>query len=185
MAVIFFDFVVVGHAGAGKTNKLPTNHADVAAVHGIAEHALDGVLAKKREKGSGLDLVQGFVLLRRREKVKAFQSLQAIAINLARSLLALIAELGGSVFERRLCVAITVAAVRAGELVVNADGDASFARSGAGIVGGKNARSGSGDDEGFGFGEEAEWNADGFALGGEEGGFAVERINEDSAESCG
>ena len=65
LPVIFVDFVVIAHARAGKADELPADHAGVAAVNGIAKHALDGVLAEECEKDRGLDLLQGFVLLAR------------------------------------------------------------------------------------------------------------------------
>ena len=78
--------------------------------------------------------------------MKILQALQALAVELARRLFALIAEFSRRIFEGRLCITKTIAAVGAGELAVNVDGDASLARAGAGVVGGKNTRSCGGDD---------------------------------------
>src|SRR5216683_2605082 len=124
----------------------PAHHAGISAVYGIAEHTFDGVLTKESEENRGLDLPQSFVLLDSGKQKKTFQSLQAFTVNLARRFFALIAEFGRGVFERRLCVAVTIAAVRASKLTVDVDGDASLACSRAGVVGGKYPRGCSGDD---------------------------------------
>jgi hypothetical protein len=79
----------------------------------------------------------------------------------------------------------TVAAIGAGELAVNVDGDARFARAWAGVIGGEDAGGSGGDDQGFGLGEKAKRDADWFLVGGEQSGFAIEGINEDAAEGCG
>jgi len=97
----------------------------------------------------------------------------------------LVAENGRGIFKGWLDVAKTIAAVGAGELAVDEDGDARFACAWAGVVGGENARGSTGDDQGLGLGEKAKRDAQGFLFGGEKRGLAVEGINEDATECCG
>ena len=172
-AVVFLDFVEIAHAWAGKADELPANHAGIASVERIAKHSFDGVLAEESEEQGGFDFVKGSVLFGGREEVEAGERFQTFAIDSAGSLFALIAEVGGGVFERRLSVAIAIAAVGAGELAVDVDGDASFAGAGAGFVRRENTGRGCSDDQSFFFGEETEWNANGFVLSGEERCFAI------------
>src|SRR5437879_3574659 len=47
---VLVDFVAVTHLGAGISGQLPTDQAGVAAVHGIAEHAFDGVRPQELEE---------------------------------------------------------------------------------------------------------------------------------------
>ncbi len=183
-AVVFFDFVEVAHTRAGEADELPANHPGIAAVHGVAEHSFDGVLAEESEENGGFDLLQSFVLAGGWQEMKIIQALQSFAIDLARGFFALITEFTRGIFEGRLRVAVAIAAVGTGELAVDVDGDACFARAGAGFVGGEDARSSSGDNQSLGLGEKAKRNADWFLLGGEERGFAIERIDEDATEGC-
>ncbi len=164
MAVIFFNLVVVAHAWPGKADELPANHVRVTTVHGIAEHAFDGVLAEEREEKGGLNLLQGFVLPGGREEVKTHEIFQAVAVDLPRSFFSLIAELVCSIFERGLRVAKSIATVGAGELSIDIDRNTGFASAGAGVVGRENARGRGSDDESFFFGEKAERDADWFPL---------------------
>ena len=98
----------------------------------------------------------------------------------------MIAELGGGVCKGGLRVAKTIAAVGAGELAVDVDGNAGFAGARARIVSGENAGGCGGNDQSFLFREEAKRDAERFVLGGEERRSAVKRINEDAAEGgCG
>src|SRR5579864_4975697 len=115
--------------------------------------------------------------------MKVLQTLQAIAVNLARRGAALVAKFARSLLKRRLGIAKTVATVLPGELAVDEDGDTGFSRAGAGVIRREDARSRGGDDKGLSFREEAQRDADGFVLRAEERGFAVQRINEDAAES--
>jgi len=126
--------------------------------------------------------LEGLVLSRGAEEFKSCERFQAIAIDFTRRLFALIAEFDGGFFEGRLCVAKTVAAVGAGELAVDVDGDAGFAGAGAGVVRRENARGSGRDDQGFFFGKEAKRDANGLVLGSEKRSFAIERINQDAAE---
>ncbi len=185
MAVILLDFVEVAHPRAGKANELPTNHAGISAVHGIAKHAFDGVLAKERKEKRGFDFAQGFVLLRGREKMKALEALQTFAIDLPGRGAALVPELAGCVFKGRVSVAKTIEAIGTCKLAIDKDGHPGFASTGAGVVGREDTRGSGGHNESFRFGQNTKRNANRFVLCGEEGSFAVERIDEDAAQSCG
>ena len=154
-------------------------------MHWVAEHSFDGVSAEEREENGRFDLLQGFVLFLGREEMKACQVFQAFAVDFARRFFALVAEFVRSFFEGRLRVAITIAAVGAGELAVDVDRDAGFARARAGIVRREDARHRSGDDEGFGFGKKTKWNSHRLLLRGEQRRLAIERVDNDSAEGGG
>src|SRR5215472_17353737 len=109
LAVVFLDFVVIAHARTGEAHQLPANHACVSAMHGIAEHAFDGVLAEQREKDCRLDLAQSLVLRGRCEEMKTAQAFQAFAVDFARRGGTLVTELARRILERRLRVAKTIA----------------------------------------------------------------------------
>ena len=177
--------VEVAHARARKTHKLPADHARVSAVKGITEHAFDGVLAEERKEDRRFDFVQGFVLRSGSEEMKTLKGFQTFAVDLARRGAALITEFARSIFKRRLRIAKPIAAVRAGELAIDENGNAGFARAGAGFVGREDARRGGSNDEGFGLREKAKREANGLVLRSEERSFAVQRIHENAAQSCG
>ncbi len=181
------DFVVIAHARAGESDQLPADHVHVAAVHGIAEHSFDGVLAQQREEVRVLDLLQLFVLLLGRESVEAFQALQPFAIRFAGRRLALIAEFARSIFvERALRVAVAVASLRTGKLAVDVDHHAGFLRARTGIVARENARRGGRDDQRFLLGEKAQRNLQGlggFFLRKQARNPAVQRIHQHAADA--
>src|SRR6266852_4205508 len=70
---VLIHIVIVAHSWAGKTDQLPAHHVDVAAMHRIAEHALDGVLPQERKKQSGFDLLQLLVLPGGSQLIKTLQ----------------------------------------------------------------------------------------------------------------
>src|SRR5262245_57695432 len=115
--------------------------------------------------------------------MKTAQAFQAFAIDLARRGGTLVAELARRVFERRLRVAKAIAAVGAGKLAINKDGDTGFTCTRTGIVGREDARGSRGNSESFGFGEEAKWDAKRPVLRGEERSLAVKRVDKNAAES--
>src|SRR5262249_11481408 len=45
--VILIDLLVIAHSRTGEADQLPAQHIDIPSVHGIAEHAFDGVSAKQ------------------------------------------------------------------------------------------------------------------------------------------
>src|SRR5258708_5035211 len=47
---VLVDFVAIAHLGAGIADQLPADQSGVAAVHGVAEHAFDGVSAQQLEE---------------------------------------------------------------------------------------------------------------------------------------
>src|SRR6202030_3889543 len=119
--------VIVAHARAREADQLPSDHIHVAAVNGIAEHALNRVFTQQSKKVRAFDLLQLLVLLFGREAIEALQSFQAFAIRFTRRGLALVAELARSVFVKRsLGVTETVAPVRPGKLAVDVDDHAGF-----------------------------------------------------------
>lgn len=140
------NVVVIGHAGAGEADELPAKHSSISAVDWIAKHAFDRVLTEESEENGRLNFLQSAVLVWGGEKFKTFQIFQSFAIDFARREFALIPELWWRIFERRLCVAETIAAIGACELAINVDCDACFMCAGTGIVGREDAGSGSGDD---------------------------------------
>ena len=96
----------------------PINPA-LAAVHRIAEHPFEGVLAQHAEELRGLDGPQPLVPLGRRKVREIAQFLDPLAVDLLRRRLALVAVLRHGFDEGRLGVAILVAPVGAGELPVD------------------------------------------------------------------
>ena len=164
---------------------MPSDHAYVAAVHGIAKHAFNGVLAKEKEEESGFDFAQSLVLRSGSEEMKALEALQTVAVNLPWRSAALIAEFACSVFKGRLRVTKAIPAIGTRKLTINEDSHAGFSRAGARIVRREDARGRSRNDESFRFGEKAERNSHRLMLCGEKRGFAVKRINEDAPESSG
>ena len=182
------QIVVVAHARAGKSDELPADHIRVAAVNGIAEHALDRVFAQQSKKVRAFDLLQLFVLLFGRKFVEALQSFQAFPIRFARRGLALIAKFARRVLiERALRVTVAVAPVRAGKLAVDVDHHAGFLGARTGIVGRENARCRGRDDQRFFFGEKAQRNFQGlgsFFLRKQARGAAVQRIHQHAADTC-
>ena len=97
----------------------------------------------------------------------------------------MIAQLARGVFKGWLGVTEAIAAVGAGELAIDVDGDTGFPRARARVVRWEDARCRSGDDEGLGFGKEAKRDADRLVLGRQKRSLAVERINQNAAQSCG
>ena len=73
LAVIFFDFLEIAHARAGKAYKLPADHTGVSAVNRITEHAFDRVLAEEGKEQGRFDLAQSLVLRGFREEMKALK----------------------------------------------------------------------------------------------------------------
>src|SRR5271166_5435515 len=57
-AEVLVDVVSVAHARAGVADELPTDEAGVAAVHGVREHAFDGVGAEELEEMRFLDRLE-------------------------------------------------------------------------------------------------------------------------------
>ena len=86
--------------------------------------------------------------------MKTLQALQTIAVDLARRGAALVAKFARRIFKRRLSVAKAIAAVEAGKLAVDKDGDAGFARAGADVVRRKDAGGRRRDNESLRFREE-------------------------------
>jgi hypothetical protein len=95
-------------------------------MHGIAEHAFDGVRAKERKNRRALDVFEASVLLGGTEDTEAAESLQAGPVDFTRRFPALPAKFRGAGFKRRLRVAIVVAPVGRGELAVDVDDDTGF-----------------------------------------------------------
>jgi len=153
-------------------------------MQGIAKHAFDGVLAKDRKKECRFDFAQGFILRCGIEEMKTLQTPQTLAVNLPRGGASLVTEFARGIFKGRLRVAKTIAAVSAGELPVNEDGDSRFACARARVIRREDARGRSGDYKSFRFREGTKGNSDRFVLCGQKRSFAVQRINEDPAESC-
>ena len=67
LSEVLVDFVAVVHLGAGITDQLPTDQAGIAAVHGVAEHAFDGVRAQELEEVRLLNRSELGVLISGRE----------------------------------------------------------------------------------------------------------------------
>ena len=60
---VLVDFVAIAHLRAGIANQLPTDQAGVAAVHGVAEHAFDGVSPQKLKETRLLNRLQLAILI--------------------------------------------------------------------------------------------------------------------------
>src|SRR5437016_4716075 len=60
---VLVDFVAVAHLRAGIAGQLPTDQAGVAAVHGVAEHAFDGVGPQELEETRLLNRAELGVLI--------------------------------------------------------------------------------------------------------------------------
>lgn len=121
----------------------------------------------------------------RRKKVKSRQAPQTFAVDLPRRCAALIAEFVRRIFKGRLSITKAVPAVRTSQLAVNKKGHPGFPRTGARLVGRKDTRSRSGNNQGFRFREKTQRDAHRLVLCSQESRFAVERINEDASESRG
>ena len=117
--------------------------------------------------------------------MKALQAAQSCAINLSRRSAALIAKFAWGVLKGSLGVAKAVTAIGSRELAIDKNSCASFSRAGADVVGGEYSGDCGGNDESFRFGEETKRNAHRLLLRSEQRRFAVERINEDPAQSRG
>ena len=117
--------------------------------------------------------------------METLQVFQTCAINLSRASLALVAKFGRSVFERRLGVAVAVAAIGPGELPINVDGDASLTRSRARIISRENARGSRSNDKSLCFGEKPKGDAKRLVQWGKERNFAIQRIDEYPAKAGG
>jgi len=98
---------------------------------------------------------------------------------------ALVAKFARGIFKRRFCVPKTIGAIRAGELAIDKNSYASFARAGAGLIGREYARCRSGDNQGLRFRKKTKRDANRLMLRPKKGGFAIKRINEDAPESRG
>ena len=98
----------------------------------------------------------------------------------------MIAQLGRAIFERALRVTIAIASVRTGELTININDNACFARAWARLIGGKNPRAGRGHDERLRLIKEAERDAQTLVLRGKQRALSIQGINENAANgSCG
>ena len=181
------DLFAVIHLRAGKTDELPADQSGVAAVHGVAEHTLDGVRAENLEEVGLLDGHQLLVLLGRREAGKAVaQILNPGAVNFARRIFSLVTVLRHGIDPRAFRIAVFVAPVGSAELAVDIDHHAGFLRAGAGAVAGKDAVAGRRHNAGFGFGEKAQRDFDApVLLRGEPQGFARQRVNQNAPERLG
>src|SRR5579862_417400 len=60
---VLIDLIAVVHLGSWKADQLPTDQPRVTAVHGIAEHAFDGVRAQELEEARALESLQLLVLI--------------------------------------------------------------------------------------------------------------------------
>src|SRR5437867_5398620 len=98
--------------GFGPPLRLPADQAGVAAVHGVAEHAFDGVLAQELEKMRLLNRAEPGVLIGRREAAEIAQDLETFAVGFAGTCFVLVAVLRIGLDPRSLGVAVLVAAVR-------------------------------------------------------------------------
>jgi hypothetical protein len=61
------DLIGPAHVWSRKTDHLPANQPGIAAVHRIAEHAFDHVLAKQAKEAGVFDIPKFLVLSLRRE----------------------------------------------------------------------------------------------------------------------
>jgi len=179
---VLVDIIEIAHVRARETDELPADQVSIAAVHGVAKYAFDGVGAEEREKRRVLDLVQFCILFGRCQKVKTAQSFQSCPVELARGFLSLPTLLGDALLKRRLRVAVLVAAISGGELAINIDNDAGFVRAWAGCIAGKDARGCGGYSESFLFGEEAEREFERAGLRVNAKRSAIEGVDEQAAE---
>src|SRR5438105_9786508 len=77
---VLVDFVAVAHLRARIADQLPADEAGVAAVHGVAEHAFDGLLAQELEEMRLLNRAEPSVLIGRREAGEITQHIEAYAV---------------------------------------------------------------------------------------------------------
>ena len=146
-------------------DQLPADQIGIAAVHRIAEHAFNGVLAEEPEEVGGFDAAQPGILLDRLEAIEIVaEDRNSFAINLTRRGFALIALLGRSLLERRLRKAVAIASEGARQLAVDVDNDRAIGGAGARGVGWKDPRRGGGHDQGLPFIEKSQRDFD-FAVG--------------------
>src|ERR1700719_931456 len=59
---VLVDLIAVAHPWPGIANQLPADQARIAAVHGVAEHAFDGVSTQELEEARTLDDLQLLLL---------------------------------------------------------------------------------------------------------------------------
>src|SRR5437588_3238754 len=113
--------------------------------------------------------------------MKTAQRLEPGAVNLARRLLALIALFVNAIDERRLGVAIMIAAICGGKLAIDVDDHAGLMGARPGFIAGKNARCGGRDRESFFLGEKSQRHFNGAGLSVYPAGLAIERVNQKTA----
>src|SRR5215471_14431217 len=99
-------------------------------MHGVAEHAFDGVLAQELEEMRLLDRAEPGVLIGRRQAGEIAQYFETFAVSLTGTCFVLIAVLRIRLDPRSPGVAVLVAAIRAGELAVDVNDDVGLGRSG-------------------------------------------------------
>ena len=84
LAVMFVNVVPVAHYWPGIPDKLPPDEVRIAAVHGVREHAFDGVGAQHPEKNRCFDGPQPLVLFLRLQIGKVSKLPRALAVDLLR-----------------------------------------------------------------------------------------------------
>src|SRR6266480_2400070 len=118
--VIFINLIAIVHEWSWIPDELPSDQAGVAAVHRIAEHTFDRVLADDTEERCRLNPAQLLILFGcGKVREVAAERFDTLFVNFARRFLGLISVLGNRFDERRFRVSILVFAVRSSKLPVD------------------------------------------------------------------